>query len=97
MSLGSKELFHSNLLAWFIDKYPDEVGMRFAAWTTAAPARKKELTRREDGDLDLIIQLAGHEAIVVENKVLSMPDEPQLDGYATGPVARLSGKPSLTC
>lgn len=95
MSLGSKELFHSNLIAWLIDKYPDEVGACFASWTVAAPGRPRGSTERETSDLDIVIQLAASEAIVIENKAFSMPDERQLDRYASGPVKNRQGKPAL--
>ena len=95
MSLGSKELFHSNLVAWFVDRYPEDVGVRFAAWTPPAPGRLPAPTTRETGDLDIVIQLADHEAIVIENKAFSMPNEAQLERYAAGPVRALRGRPTL--
>lgn len=95
MSLGSKELFHSNLIAWFVDKYPEEIGARFSPWTAPAPGRLREPTEREVGDLDIVIQLADHEAIVIENKAFSMPDEEQLDRYSAGPARARRGRPAL--
>jgi hypothetical protein len=35
MSLGSRELFHSNLLAWFLDRFPIVRERVAAAWKLA--------------------------------------------------------------
>src|SRR5947208_16807386 len=79
MSLGSKELFHSNFLAWFADRFPEHAASVFCPWTdpmAEAPAGPSE---REAGHLDLILHLPGLAPIAVENKVFSVPDEEQLD------------------
>ena len=82
MSLNSKELFHSNLLAWFFDKYPLAARFVCARWADAQAGASWRPTEREYKKLDLIIQPEGLSPLVVENKVLSLPDIDQLDDYA---------------
>ncbi len=77
MSLGSKELFHSNLLAWFIGHHrpvAEALGMR------------GEVTvLREKDHTDLLIRHGRRQVTVIENKVFALPDTSQL--------ARLAGSP----
>ncbi len=95
MSLGSKELFHSNFIAWFARKYADEACAVLGPWAGAASSGDQHRVGREEGDLDLVIELPGHNPLVVENKVFSMPDERQLERYAQGPVAKMKRRPAL--
>ena len=81
MSLGSKELFHSNFIAWFADTFPTLAADAFAGW--GQPAQSQAMpTDREVAHLDLVLYLPGLAPIAIENKVLSVPDESQLDHYA---------------
>jgi hypothetical protein len=82
ISLGSKELFHSNFLAWFADYFPEQAAAVFHPWTDPMPRAQAGLSEREAGHLDLILHLPGLAPIAVENKVFSVPDEEQLDRYA---------------
>jgi hypothetical protein len=75
MSLGSKELFHSNLLAWFIDRH--------AAVAKAICAMNAPTVERERNHTDLLIRQDGCTPIVIENKVFSLPDEAQLERIST--------------
>lgn len=81
MSLHSKELFHSNVLAWFCERYPQEAHVALRNW---APKRDSDIHRiqREKLNLDLVIELPGLAPVVIENKVFSPPDESQLERYA---------------
>ena len=81
LSLHSKELFHSNVIAWFCDAYPEEAARVLANWT---PKRATSVHRiqRERKNLDLVIELRGLAPVIIENKVFSPPDEEQLDEYS---------------
>ena len=88
MSLGSKELFHSNFLAWFADCFPEHAAAVFRPWTVPMAEAQADRSEREPAHLDLVLHLPGLAPIAVENKVFSVPDEEQLDRYAGGALAR---------
>lgn len=88
MSLGSKELFHSNFLAWFADRFPEPAAAVFSPWSEPMPGAPAGRSKREAGHLDLVLHLPDLAPIVVENKVFSVPDEEQLDRYAKSTVAQ---------
>ena len=97
MSLGSKELFHSNLLAWFLEKSrPLREGVADAWGVPPGPSTTGgELwLEREWRQLDLVMHIPGRQVLVVENKVLALPEEDQLDQYAATTLT-LPGTPSL--
>ena len=84
MSLSSKELFHSNLLAWlgntqetkafFVDIVDKLAGIKLDlndSWTV----------EREDKNFDLCIKKGKDYLLVIENKVKSIPRKAQLDEY----------------
>ena len=84
MSLSSKELFHSNLLAWlgntletkafFVDIVNKLVGIKLElndSWKV----------EREDKNFDLCIKKGKEYILVIENKVKSIPRKAQLDEY----------------
>ena len=89
MSLGSKELFHSNFLAWIFDKSDQKA---FALHIlnqfpiinncitdiTESPSREKY-------NIDLTLKVKFNDGndkiIVIENKVKSLPDKHQLSKY----------------
>ncbi len=81
LSLHSKELFHSNVIAWFCEAFPVEATRVLAHWV---PERNTSVHRiqRERKNLDLVIELPGLAPVILENKVFSPPDERQLDEYA---------------
>lgn len=90
LSLHSKELFHSNLLGWFINEYPDaarEVLVRLGVPTR--PSATIHRVRRESKNLDLVVEVPGLAPVIIENKVFSLPDEEQLDRYSAGKLAGL--------
>jgi hypothetical protein len=75
MSLGSKELFHSNLLGWFISHHQ---AVAEAVTGSAGPVQ----VEREKQNTDLLIRADGQPPIVIENKVFALPDSVQLDRIA---------------
>jgi hypothetical protein len=83
MSLGSRELFHSNLLGWMFEKYPRTVSILMdpvaSDWS---PDRIK--VERERKHLDLLITYSRADechAVVVEVKVKDVPAAKQLAAY----------------
>lgn len=83
LSLASKELFHSNFLAWICESYPDQVAPLFSDFLPQPPPAHVPLTvHREKGNIDLTICFPGGNQLVVENKVKSIPREEQLEEYA---------------
>jgi PD-(D/E)XK nuclease superfamily len=88
MSLGSKELFHSNFLAWLADCFPEPAAAVFSPWTEPMPGEPARPSEREAGHLDLILYLPNLAPIAIENKVFSVPDEEQLDRYAESTLAQ---------
>ena len=84
LSLRSKELFHSDFLAWFVGAAPDAATAVFAEWagkSAAGTGVKEPSVERERDHLDLRILLPGRAPLVIENKVFSLPDEDQLAKY----------------
>lgn len=81
MSLGSKELFHSNFLAWFLTSFPEAAEDALGDLADAAPTSRSIRVLREKRDLDLVIELPGRQPIVIENKMFALPDESQLERY----------------
>lgn len=81
MSLGSKELFHSNLIAWIATR----VGPRraFPTWMTPDEnANAEPDVQRERQHLDLVLRDRGRQPLVIENKTFAVPDQAQLARYA---------------
>ena len=95
MSLGSKELFHSNVIAWFASKYPYAAGAVLGPWAGKESSSTRHRISREKRHLDLLIELPQHRPLVIENKVFSMPDEQQLERYAEASCSELEGPLSL--
>lgn len=82
LSLSSKELFHSNFLAWLAQHYPNffveickELGCK-ADWSNA-----EWNVKREYKNFDLCITSDEKIVMVLENKVKSIPTKAQLDEY----------------
>lgn len=83
LSLNSKELFHSNLLAWFAERYPAAAADAFDGLACPGEPGPGEVVERETNHLDLVLRLPGLAPVVIENKVWSLPDDSQLDKYAS--------------
>jgi hypothetical protein len=75
LMLGHRELFHSNLLAWFFEKFKPMT--RPSVRTSSSRSVK-----REQGNLDIVLRWSDCAALVLENKVFSLPDERQLTKYS---------------
>jgi hypothetical protein len=82
MSLGSKELFHSNLLGWLATEHSDAVASALAPWLEPNPQRSVLRVRSEFHHLDLALELPGYEPLVIENKMFSVPRPEQLETYS---------------
>ncbi len=96
MSLGSKELFHSNLLGWFLEQFPPVAEVFAAAWSGPGPVAALRVLR-EQRHLDLVAEVPGYQAVVVENKMFALPEEDQLDRYAAGHLSHVTASPSWCC
>ncbi len=81
-SLGSKELFHSNVLAWLCERYPDAAEAVLRPWLDRDEKQRNADVMRERRQLDLVVVKPGYRPVVFENKLFSAPDEDQLDRYA---------------
>jgi len=83
LSLASKELFHSNFLAWLCEAYSDRAGCLFATFLPRPPLTCEGLTVcRESHNIDLLLTYPGGAQLVIENKVKSLPAKQQLEEYA---------------
>jgi hypothetical protein len=68
-SLASKELFHSNFLAWLCETYPSLVGPLFARFTKSPSASCDRLTvHREQRNTDLTIEFPNGETLVARTR-----------------------------
>lgn len=94
-SLGSRELFHSNFLAWFVDHHTTAARQVLAPWTRPEAGLGAARTERERRQLDLVIQLADSAPLVIENKVFSPPRDAQLEQYAADVAARYQRTPEF--
>lgn len=82
LSLASKELFHSNFLAWLCETYPNAAGHLFARFFKQPPLTYEHLkVDRERNKIDLWLEYSGGEALIIENKVKSLPTLAQLQEY----------------
>jgi hypothetical protein len=83
LSLASKELFHSNFLAWLCKLYPSLVGPIFARFTQApCPSCDELKVHRERRNFDLTMEFPNGESLIVENKVKSIASQEQLKEYS---------------
>lgn len=83
LSLSSKELFHSNFIAWICENYQISFGEILAnhfAEKFNFSDKKIISVQRETRNLDLTIEF-NQIKIIVENKVKSVPDRQQLIDY----------------
>jgi hypothetical protein len=82
LMLGHRELFHSNIIAWFFEKFPLAADAVFKP--LSQPDRNlivARAVRREKGNLDLVFEWPNCRPLIIENKVFSLPDEVQLERY----------------
>jgi hypothetical protein len=79
---GQRELFHSNLLAWFFDVLPDAADAVFAPLAQPGSGTGGERrVERERANLDLVMHWPDRAPVAIENKVFSLPRAEQLDEY----------------
>jgi len=82
ISLASKELFHSNFLAWVFNTYPEMVSRALEpSGVTLSSSDTSITTSREERNLDLVIRIGDRKIIVIENKIKSIPNPVQLRNY----------------
>jgi hypothetical protein len=83
-SLGSKELFHSNFIAWLAEKYPSEIGKIFSEYINEAKPTDFSISPplREKENIDLIFTYKEGQMLIIENKVKSLPYIEQLTEYS---------------
>ncbi|MEO5533681.1 MAG: hypothetical protein ABIR17_00930 [Pseudolysinimonas sp.] len=77
--VGHRELFHSNLLAWFYERLPEIADKVFPS-STPGPGSPREAVR-ELQNLDLVLVRPGARPVIIENKVFSVPTIAQLRDY----------------
>jgi hypothetical protein len=82
ISLASKELFHSNFLAWIFNTYPT---MLNAVLDNARlPKRLSDesvIVTREEQNFDLVAKIGDTRLLIIENKLKSLPSIEQLNRY----------------
>lgn len=81
LSLSSKELFHSNMLAWLIENHD-----RFAKKFLNVDQHTIVRVEREKDNFDLLVTFhtpgdSQENKVIVENKVKSLPDSAQVQRY----------------
>ena len=79
---GQRELFHSNLLAWFYEKLPVPADRVFDDLSPAADVGHPRAAEREQDHIDLVLWRPDRQPIALENKVFALPDMAQLDRYS---------------
>ncbi|WP_404986180.1 PD-(D/E)XK nuclease family protein [Chryseobacterium sp. M5] len=83
LSLSSKELFHSNFIAWICHNYSFEFGsLLVEKFDLKLQNKIITKTTRESKNLDLVIEFEGQK-LIIENKVKAIPDKQQLIDYKT--------------
>ncbi|NTV22484.1 MAG: PD-(D/E)XK nuclease family protein [Candidatus Yonathbacteria bacterium] len=82
-SLGSKELFHSNFLAWFVEEYPVSASHVLNTFCIEDDIPRDIINvARERKNKDLTIYFSDNSSLIVENKVKSIPSLEQLSRYS---------------
>ena len=82
MSLGSKELFHSNFWAYLIEQ--KETRELIKCFFPDFDIELYDRVGREDNNRDLTIYDKNGNEYVIENKIKSYPRQEQLEGYEKG-------------
>lgn len=92
---GQRELFHSNLLAWFFETLPDAADAVFLPLSAPGSGATRRV-ERERQNMDLVLRWPNRAPLVIENKVFAMPDIDQLNEYAQL-AAAWRGSPPAFC
>ena len=84
LSLGSKELFHSNFLGWLAENYSLEVGSIFSKFINENKPNNLKIKAplREKENIDLTFTYEDNQVLIIENKVKSLPFISQLEEYS---------------
>lgn len=84
LSLGSKELFHSNFLGWLAENYSLEVGLAFSKFINENKTINLKIKPplREKENIDLTFTYEDNQVLIIENKVKSLPFISQLEEYS---------------
>lgn len=81
MSLGSKELFHSNFWAWLMRRNPEFIKTFFPKFRSQKPS-----VEREEKHRDITIHTEkgskNDKIYIIENKIKSLPTDDQLKKYS---------------
>lgn len=79
MSLGSRELFHSNFIGWLLSSYPETVSC------LGLMINEPFVVRREKKSVDLVLEHMGSGIPlgIIENKFKDVPKREQLEKYGT--------------
>ncbi len=86
LSLGDKELFHSNILGWLLENHNDK-GIQPIVKLFINDELEIERVEREKNHFDLCVTChkkdneADKHFVIIENKFKSMPDKTQLERY----------------
>lgn len=80
LSLSSKELFHSNFLAWIFEKDKRNVS-EFVCKVLSVEVSGEPEVCRELHNFDIVLKFEGDFWVVIENKIKSLPDENQIEKY----------------
>lgn len=81
LSLASKELFHSNFLAWFFENHKTETLQFFQLKFPLFQLKELIKVERERKHIDIALCFNDGYNILIENKVKSLPLKSQLDSY----------------
>ncbi len=82
MSLASKELFHSNFIAWIIEEETPFMNKVFSKYLKKIKIKdNKGYVEREKKNFDLLIHTEEGNEILIENKVKSYASKDQLEKY----------------
>ncbi|MFT4245343.1 MAG: PD-(D/E)XK nuclease family protein [Micrococcaceae bacterium] len=79
---GQRELFHSNLLAWFFKTLPDSADYVFKKLTINLANKNARTIHREKNNMDLVMYWTDKAPLIIENKVFSIPNFKQLEKYS---------------
>ena len=82
VSLSSKELFHSNFIAWFFEKHKEDTVLYFKELVPEFQITELLIIEREKKNIDITLIFNNAYSVLIENKVKSLPNRSQLDDYS---------------
>lgn len=91
LMVSHRELFHSNILAWFFAFFEEEADEVFGRMSsTDALSNSPRQVHREKQNIDLLLTWPNRGTVLIENKIFSIPREEQLARYGEGQDQRTS-------